>query len=132
MPKLVIPKDISRSKFESKLEKIEVLSFSCSWLTGEFHLTEPTDTLCKADEVLSFMIRKKPTHELRHGTRASTWICTICGYKSKHRHVCTEHMYSRHAEPEHLPCDVCGKVYTKKPAYRLHMIKEHKIHKQLL
>ena len=62
------------------------------------------------------------------GRALKGWACQLCGYFTKHRHHCTEHMYNRHAKPEHLPCPFCGKVFTKRPAHRLHKLKCSKKH----
>jgi len=57
------------------------------------------------------------------------YTCSLCGYCSKHRHHCREHMYYKHAEPEHLPCEFCGKIFARRPTLRKHKllcIKQHR------
>jgi len=72
--------------------------------------------------VLSFMTVKTVIDE-KLGRSVKGWSCKLCGYFTKHRHHCTEHMYNRHARPEHLPCQYCGRVFTKRPSLRLHKLK---------
>ena len=57
------------------------------------------------------------------GQEGKGWTCELCGYKSRYKNHCTDHMYRKHARPEHLPCEYCGKVFSKIPAYRLHIKK---------
>jgi len=77
--------------------------------------------------VLSFM-KSLTIQDSKKGRAVNGWTCRLCGYFSKHRHHVTEHMYNRHAPPEHLPCDYCGKVFTKRPSHRLHKLKCSKKH----
>ena len=72
--------------------------------------------------VLSFMVVQTHYDESL-GRHVKIWHCKLCGYKSKHKHVCREHMHWKHAKPEHLPCEYCGKVLTNQPSLRLHKMK---------
>ena len=75
--------------------------------------------------VLTFMVSQKSTVTGPTGRPASVtnWVCKLCGYSSKYKHVCTEHMYYKHRQDENLPCEYCGLIFPKRPALRKHKIK---------
>ena len=66
------------------------------------------------------MICQKDYNDTSGRKVVTTWTCTLCNYQSKYRHVCLEHMYGRHGDPENLTCEYCGKYYAKRTSLRVH------------
>ena len=103
----------------------ETISNSClcyAWFAGVFlgdSVIPPAKTL------MSFMVSQRTSVPGPGGkfSNVTSWVCKLCGYASKYRHVCTEHMYYKHGQEEHLPCEYCGVVFTKRPSLRKHKLK---------
>ena len=50
------------------------------------------------------------------------WMCTVCGYKSRYKHVCSDHISYKHMDPEPIRCSFCGKIFMNRPSHRKHQV----------
>ena len=78
-------------------------------------------SLCDFSGVFDFMVRK--TEPDADGRIVKKICCSLCGYSSKYLTHCKEHMLRKHAEPENIPCQLCGEIISFRPDMRRHLSK---------
>ncbi|KAL1489624.1 hypothetical protein ABEB36_013568 [Hypothenemus hampei] len=55
---------------------------------------------------------------------ASPVVCHLCGLTSKNPESLRGHMYYTHSQKQ-IPCEICGRIFKKLYAHKMHMKKEH-------
>ena len=75
--------------------------------------------MCALAGVLDYMSRTAETNS--NGKSVIMKVCTLCGYKSRNVTNTQDHMLRKHAEPENIPCHLCGDIINYRPNLRKHL-----------